>query len=313
MGDLDHKMKTIVSEAPQDFVTWLIGNANYKAEYSPRFASRDVESDILLLIELNGEQCLLHIEFQKRRHFKMAYRLWEYNTLATQKYGFPVYSIVIYLQKDNGLARSPYTVEWPLGEIIHSFQFKVITMWNIRAEELFGLGLKGLLPLIPLTEGGNKRESVKRVIHELAPEGEEPDRELLSLAYGFASLALEDERDKDWLRRTFRMLKDILKDTWAFQELMQEGREVGRQEGREVGRQEGRQEGQEAAFQQALEAEKQTLLFYIRTRFPALTPFAEQQSMLLKTPDAMQALMRNIILSQNEEEVHLHLSEVSKK
>src|SRR5689334_12563418 len=102
-------MKTIVSEAPQDFVTWLIGNANYKAEYSPRFASRDVESDILLLIELNDEQCLLHIEFQKRRHFKMAYRLWEYNTLATQKYGLPVYSIVIYLQKDNGLASSPYT------------------------------------------------------------------------------------------------------------------------------------------------------------------------------------------------------------
>ena len=64
MGRWDGKVKNLVNEAPQDFVQWLIKGARYVNDLSPRFATRDIEGDILYCITIKGKQYLLHIEFQ---------------------------------------------------------------------------------------------------------------------------------------------------------------------------------------------------------------------------------------------------------
>lgn len=99
----------------------------------------------------------------------------------------------------------------------------MIKLWEIPTEELLRTGLKGLLPLLPLTQEGQRREVVEEAIARLTRPGEGPNGELLALVYGLASLAFEDESEQEWLVRRFNMLYEILRDTRAFQEMAKEG------------------------------------------------------------------------------------------
>jgi predicted transposase YdaD len=190
MGDWDGKVKNLANEAPQDFVKWLLKGAEYVDDLSPRFASRDIEADILYRIAIEHKFYLLHIEFQSTGHPIMARRLWEYNVAAFIKYKLPVYSFVIYLRPDSSIAQSPYEVRLHDGELAHCFWFRVIKLWTIPTEDLFQTGLTGLLPFVPLSREGQRREAVERVVDELSQENVDRQRELLSFTYGFASLGM---------------------------------------------------------------------------------------------------------------------------
>jgi len=217
--DWDGKVKNLANAAPQDFVQWLIKGARYVNDLSPRFATRNIEGDILFRIRIKDKLYLLHIEFQSSSDTNMARRLWEYNVAASIKYKLPVYSVVIYLRPDGKSAESPYQVLLHEGKVVHSFSFEVIELWKIATEDLFQTGLKGLLPFVPLTREGPQRKVVERVIDELGQEEVDKQRELLSFTYGFASLVFKNESDQYWLRRRFDMLKDILKRAGLFKRL----------------------------------------------------------------------------------------------
>src|SRR6185295_589943 len=99
MGKWDGKMKHLANLAPEDFVHWLIGDAEFYRELSTNFASRDLDGDAPWLIAIKQMPTLLHLEFQVKPDPNMGRRLWEYNTEASIKYEQPVKSVVIYLKK----------------------------------------------------------------------------------------------------------------------------------------------------------------------------------------------------------------------
>ena len=235
----DRKMKRLLTEAPQDFVEWLLSGAQYIGIVSSELDGEPLYTDMLYDVLLEGKQALLHIEFQRRRDSKMAQRLWEYNVRATLQYKCPVWSCVIYLKKDSTVAKPVLTQGLPNGRAIHRFDFEVIRLWEIPTKELEQKGLEGLLPLLPLTREGARREVVEEAIVGLAPAGEEPKAELLALTYGLASLAFQNEADQEWLNRRFAMLYDILLETRAYRELTKESRKEGIEEGLKKGRKEG--------------------------------------------------------------------------
>src|SRR5579884_1128323 len=195
----DRRMKLLFNAAPQDFVDWLLNGATFVHFVSVELDGGQLYTDILIELNMSGKKVLLHAEFQRRRDSRMRERLWEYNVRATLKYDCPVWSCVIYLKKDSVVKESFLTWQLPNGRRIHRFDFEVIKLWEIPTQVLKQKGLKGLLPLLPLTKGGTRREVVEEIITELAPAGEEPEGELLTLAYGFASLAFDKEADQDWL------------------------------------------------------------------------------------------------------------------
>lgn len=305
MREWDGKVKNLANEAPQDFVRWLLKGAEYIGDLSPRFASRNIEADILYRIAIEHRYYLLHIEFQSTSHPIMAKRLWEYNVAASIKYKLPVYSFVIYLRPDSGIAQSPYEVRAHHGELMHCFWFRVIELWTIPTEDLFQTGLKGLLPFVPLSREGQRREAVERVISELSQEEGDKQRELLSFTYGFASLVFEEENDQSWLRRRFFMLKDILKESWALKELAQEMTQEARKEARE--------EAIEEERKKKLREEIETLLFFIQMHFPTLAQIAKDQCETLSNPEQVRELLHKVIAAKSEKEVEQHLLDVEKE
>lgn len=294
----DRKMKRLLTEAPQDFVEWLLSGAQYVGIVSSELDGEPLYTDMLYDVLQEGKPSLLHIEFQRRRDAKMAERLWEYNVRATIQYKCPVWSCVIYLKKDSTVARSSLTKEMPDGRAVHRFDFDVIRLWEIPTRELKQKKLDGLLPLLPLTRDGAQRKVVEEVIAGLAPAGQEPKAELLVLTYGLASLALENEADQEWLDRRFSMLYDILRETRAFRELTKDSRQEGIEEGRKEGIEEGK-----------VEALREALLTMVQARFsnPKIARLAKGQASTIDDPAVLQDLIVKVGLARTLEEAQQYL------
>lgn len=226
----DGKSKRVLTEIPQDTVDWLLPGAKFVSNLSPELEDETVYADLLFEVIVNGQRALLHIEIQRNRHSHMAERMWEYNHRATKKYKCAVSSVVIYLIDDGLVATTPFIKEFPTGRVIHTFDFDVVKLWEIPTEFFTQQGLIGLLPFTPLTKNGARRETVDEVLTQLAPTGKEPNKELLVLTFGLASLILITEADQQWLVRRIKEMHDFLYDTPAFQEIMRYGREEERQE-----------------------------------------------------------------------------------
>lgn len=143
-----------------------------------------------------------------------------------------------------------------------------------------------------LAQDGKRPEVVEEVITSLESIGGEAGKELLSLTYIFASLTFEKEVDRIWLKWRFNMLRDVLRDTWAYQEIMQEGREEERQ--------------------QRLKDQRQILMTIIQTHFPNITNLAQKRVDAIKDPETLQSLVLKMFAVQTEEQAKQALLEVGK-
>jgi len=292
MGRWDTRMKQLIGIKPQDFVSWLVPDAELVNELSEELHGRDLDTDKLYKIRLRGQLLLLHIEFQRRSERKMAMRVWEYNVLATLAYELPVLSFVIYLRKDSKIAESPVIWAAPNGQEIHRFYFENIKLWEIDPNILRRKGLVGLFPLLPLTQAGIRPEVVEEAIGRIQAEGGEAAPDLLSLIYLLAELVCEDDHDILWLDRRFAMLYDVLQESKAYQKIKQEGLEEGLLRGRKEGE---------------LQALHQTILTIIQTRFPKIVRLAKKQTAVVDNPAVLQELITYLITAQTVEEARQHL------
>jgi hypothetical protein len=190
----------------------------------------------------------------------------------------------------------------PDGEEFLRFHFRVIQLYEIPYEELLEKGLPGLLPLVPLAKGGAKREVIEQIIALLAPPGGTARKELLALTRLFASLALKDQEDQIWLRRKFDMLRDILRETPAYQEILEEGREEGIEKGLKEGLEEGLTKGREQERQQRLQSLREKLLKIVQMRFPRLKTSAKGLVAIIEQPEKLEDLLIRVASASTTDE-----------
>ena len=301
-GKWDTSTKRLVSTHPEDFIRWLIPGAQFTGTVEARslnLNNREIEADSLHRLTLNGIACLIHIEFQSYADKQMAERMWEYNALATSTYHCPTDSFVIYLKRCN-VPKPHFTWMFPTGKTVHMFQFEVIKLWEVPFEVLKDAGMAGLLPLMVLAKGGKSRKVVEEAITAIKTVEDENARDLLSLTYIFAALAFVKEADRHWLKRRFSMFEDALKDSWAYQEIWQEGEQVGEQKGLQKGLQQGLQEG--------LHRQRQMLVYLVRKNFPNILEMAKERANAIDRPDVLQDMIFQLFNVETEEEARRILS-----
>ena len=303
-GKWDNPLKRLVQDHPQDFVSWLLPQATVQNVLKTELMSNNIHADMLLEVTKGGERCALHLEFQSHHDTRMAQRLWDYNVRATIENNCPVYSYVVYLQPSGTLPRSPYCVVFPDDLFVHRFEFGVVDLVTLEASSLLRVGARALLPLLPLTRDGQCREVVEQMIEGLTPFEQGQNAALLVFAFEFASLVFQQEDERAWLRKRFSMFDNILRESWAFQEILQEGLQEGRQKGLQEGRQKGLQEGRQKGLQEGQQkAYKQNITTYLRVRFPTLLPFAQERLATLHDPELLLTLSSQIFAATTEEDV----------
>ena len=176
---------------------------------------------------------------------------------------------------------------------MHQFKFHVIKLWEIPLEVLKEAKLTVLLPLMVLARGGKHRNVVEDAITTIQTVEGEDARELLSLTYVFASLVFAKEADRHWLKRRFRMFEDALKNSWAYQEIMQEGEQIGEQK---------------RALAE-LQRQRRVLDNLVQMRFPRIIELAKLRGNTIDTSEALDDLTLRIFAAKSEEEARRILSQ----
>lgn len=263
----------------------------FERELNTEMQSRILEADLLYVVNWNGVEVIMHVEFQKRRDGNMGRRLWEYNAQATIISGLPVCSFVIYLQRDGNVVESPYDIVRPSGRAIHLFFFDTVKLWEIPGDFLKQEGIEGLLPLLPLTQDGVHHEVVNDMIVSLNNAGKS---DLLPLAYAFASLVFKSTEDSDWLRRRFTLLSDdIFEDAWAYQEMLAKGMEKGLQKGMEKGK---------------IQGQREIIMDIVQERFPQISALVSKQVQKIEDPIQLRRLSVKLSTAQTVQEAEQALS-----
>ena len=305
----DDGLKRLIKANPQHFISWLRPGALFFGQLSGELHSRNIRTDTLFEVVVEEYPQLIHIEFQSYPESGMDERLWEYNVLATLEFKQSVESYVIYLKKTNDVAKSPLLRSLPGGREVHRFHFNIVKLWEVPQELLKQKGLVGLLPLLPLAQPVARLESVEEAIVGILSDSEDATkRELLALTYGLAALVFEGDTERDWLRRRFQKLGDILRETWAFQELIEEGRVEGLKEGLKEGMREGMKEGMKEGkiegLMQELQRLRNRLLGIVQAHAPELSDMVQKRADVIGDPEVLQDLIIEVSTARTKDEIN---------
>ncbi len=159
-----------------------------------------------------------------------------------------------------------------------------IKLWEMSTEELKKPGREGLLPLMPFTKDGNRREVLEDMIVNLKATGR---HNLLYISKVLAGKIFKSFDEQMTLKEVFTMVQEFLKDSWVYQETKEEGRQEGK-----------------------IEEAGKVLRTYIKARFPELLSLADQQVQQVKTLDTLNKAIEELFEAQtmeNAQQILLHL------
>ena len=152
MAETDSLLKRLVSTFVLDFAAWLLGTAVQTVRPLPsELPASTVTVDQVFLVTLtDGREILLHIEFQGRRsHAPMQWRMLDYMPRLAFAYRLDMESVVLYIGRGAGTHDTGvYQVNGLAGTPVLAWQYRVVRLWDLRAEALLTTAPVALLALV---------------------------------------------------------------------------------------------------------------------------------------------------------------------
>jgi hypothetical protein len=198
MGPLDSAAKAILREVPQDLASLApvlagkkIRNARADDTVLPAFS---LTTDKILLLEVEGEDedLSLHVEVEANWSAKVPRRAFRYWSLA-HRANDNLWSLVICLEPGNKQGEPKDYYERTVGgRRAVRFEFDVVKVWELKADDLLRDAKPGLLPLVPYA-GGTSKVHVEKAMDSLARiEPEDRRGELQAALVAFAGNVFPD-------------------------------------------------------------------------------------------------------------------------
>ena len=205
MASTDSPLKRLVSTFITDFAAWLLKTQVREARpLNIELPGETLAVDQVFRVVLaDGRQVILHIEFQGRRsHPPMPWRMLEYISRLARTYRLELLSVVFYVGRGAGADDTGHhQVQSPTGSVTLLWQYEVIRLWQMPAEDLLALGSPALLALVGQTQVAQPEVVFPAVVARLR---QEPDRERQhQLLTALLALITEEE----WIHMVERALE----------------------------------------------------------------------------------------------------------
>lgn len=156
MAIFDTVSKTQAQTHPMDFVNHCLnferGDVTFVELIVPEQPTVEMhEADIVIKVELNGEEVLVHLEFQTTDSYdpEMSLRMAGYIIRLMETYRLPVYSSVIYLRPDAGRRDRGVYEQNITGHQVF-IEYQVLRLIEMEGEPVLDNKPTGLLPFTPL-------------------------------------------------------------------------------------------------------------------------------------------------------------------
>ena len=219
----DSAIKCISPELSADIATLVLGRKPDLKQISESLPSDERLVDFLAKMT-GDDESILHIEFQTKYDSNMPVRMLAYHARIVERYGLPVYPVVVYLTQTDRPIETTYS-SYIGGKHIFTFNYDVIKVWELKSKTVFRDELAGLYALTPLMPDADLAECREKLIGAV-------EHNLISASSymcmaTFARLKYSKEVVKN-------MIEDkLLKQSPFYEDLMEEGRVEGRVEGRD--------------------------------------------------------------------------------
>jgi predicted transposase YdaD len=176
---------------------------------------------------------LVHVEVQSGYDPTLPARMLQYNVLLHRRHGLPVASVVVLLrrQADGPALSGRLEVAWD-GAPYLTFAYRVVRAWTLPVEDVLAGGL-GTLPLAPLADVAQDRlpTLLRRMDDRFRAEAAAREvNDFWTATYVLAALRYRAE-----VLRMIESLRRAMRDSWAYQEIVEEGRVEGLAAGRAEG------------------------------------------------------------------------------
>ncbi|MFQ5594560.1 MAG: Rpn family recombination-promoting nuclease/putative transposase [Anaerolineae bacterium] len=219
--------RRLISLAPTAWVRWLLDDDTLDAIdlLSADFQWVSRESDALIRVHspTYGDFVVVN-EIQLHHDPRMPSRMRAYAGLAHERYGEPIYPVLVNILPPPAGVDIPTRFESEFLGLVARQDYRVVNLWEVEAQWVLDLELLPLLPFVPVLRGGQDLSLLKRAVTRLRAEPALSELEPL-LAF-FASFVLETE----FVRQIMRWDMAILRESPWYQEILEEGREQGRRE-----------------------------------------------------------------------------------
>jgi len=228
MASTDSPLKRLVSAFITDFAAWLLKAQVREARpLNTELPGETLAVDQVFRIVLaDGRQVILHIEFQGRRsHPPMPWRMLEYISRLAGTYRLELLSVVFYVGRGAGADDTGHhQVQSPAGSVTLLWQYEVIRLWQMPAEDLLALDSPALLALVGQTQVAQPEAVFPVVVARLR---QEPDRERQrQLLTALLALITEEE----WIHMVERALEledELMAESPFLRRIREEGRTAG--------------------------------------------------------------------------------------
>jgi predicted transposase YdaD len=228
--------KRLLGLAPDAWARWVTQQADVVALeiLGSEFQWVSRENDVLMKVHspIHGEFLILN-ELQLRYTDKMPLRMRAYAALAQERYGLPVYPVLVNILPPPSTVVVSNCFESDFLGLQARQDYCVINLWEVEAEMVFEQSLDTLLPFVPILKNGGNQQTVRRALVQL--QQNEELVELESLLGFFASFVL----DTELVGQIMRWDMTVLRESPWYQEILAEGEQRGRTEGEQRGRTEG--------------------------------------------------------------------------
>ena len=152
MAEIDIVSKHLIQTYPADFARFALQRDDIEdVEVLDTEQPTVRRTDSLLRVCIDGEDALVHHEFQTTDHPAMARRMAGYIGRMIEHYGLPVYAHVFYLRPAAGQRDLGYYIqEHPDYPVV--IRYKVIRPSQLAGQAVLDGAFVGLLPFAPLMQ-----------------------------------------------------------------------------------------------------------------------------------------------------------------
>jgi predicted transposase YdaD len=212
--------KRLLGLAPDAWARWVTQDDDVIALeiLGSEFQWVSRENDVLMKVRspIHGEFLILN-ELQLRYTDKMPLRMRAYAALAQERYGLPVYPVLVNILPPPSTVVVSNCFESNFLGLQARQDYCVINLWEVEAETVFEQSLDTLLPFVPILKNGGNQQTVRRALVQL--QQNEELVELESLLGLFASFVL----DTELVRQIMRWDMTVLRESPWYQEIEQTG------------------------------------------------------------------------------------------
>ncbi|MCC5643511.1 Rpn family recombination-promoting nuclease/putative transposase [Nostoc sp. CHAB 5824] len=216
--------KRLINLAPDAWVQWVTQHPEVVAKeiLGSEFQWISRETDVLVKAysATHGDFLVLN-ELQLRYTTQMPLRMRAYTALAQERYRLPTYPVLINILPPPSTLTIVNSYEQEFLGLRAIQDYRVINLWEIDAEIVFGQPLPSLLPFVPILRGGGEVSVVQRALQALRADAQL--NELESLLAFFASFVL----DTPLVQQIMRWDMAVLRESPWYQEIEQRGIQQG--------------------------------------------------------------------------------------